>query len=140
MRSLQNNGIDADSRASGTQKHCESLPGKQVSREMDAAIRRLIPHERISQWQLLDLFDRRASYASITAWRFGWRRAPQWAADLIRSKLAARAADDIAAGQALKPPIGKGWNKGAKTLAAWRERKARERDEKEKAAHDIPRT
>ncbi len=27
-----------------------------------------------------------------------------------------------------------------RALAAWRERKARERDEKEKAAHDIPRT
>ena len=122
-------------RGSGTREHRESLPRKLVTREMDAAIKRLIVG-RITRGALLQLFDQRATFAAINAWRYGWRGAPQWAVDLIQGKLAAQAAADLAASASLR--IGKGQSGGgaigAKALRAWRERKARERDEKEKAA------
>ncbi len=133
--SLQPSEIRRDMQVDDTQKHRESLRRKPVSGEMGAAIQRLIPGG-ITRSALLDLFDQRASHKAIEAWRYGWRGAPQWAVDLIRSKLAARAAADIAAGAMIPVSRGMGWNKGAKTLAVWRERKARERDEKEKAAHE----
>jgi hypothetical protein len=43
----------------------------------------------------------------------------------LRSKLNAKAAAIAALGTKLEPSIGMGWNKGAKTLAVWREREAR---------------
>jgi hypothetical protein len=47
----------------------------------------------------------------------------------LRLKLNAKAAAIAALGANLEPSIGMGWNKGAKTLAVWREREAREREE-----------
>lgn len=133
--SLRQAEIRRDRQASGPRKHGESLPKNQTSGEMGAAIQRLTPG-RISRADLLDLFDRRADYKTIQSWRYGWNGAPQWAVELIQGKLAARARADLAAGAKLKAGKGKGWNKCAATLAAWRERKARERDEQEKAAHE----
>ncbi len=132
MAALHTDEIGDQERAGNTRKHAESSPRKQTSPEMGAAIQRLIPG-RITRVMLLDLFDWRAEYKAIQSWRYGHHRAPQWAADLIKDKLAKRAAADLIAAAAIKPPIGKGWNKGAATLAAWRERKARE---KEKAANE----
>lgn len=127
--------IGSESQASAPQNHHASLPKKRVTREMDDAIQRLIGKQP-SRGALLDLFDNRATAAAIKAWRYGWRGSPQWAVELIRSKLAAQARADLAAGAKLRPGAGMGWNKGAKTLAVWRERKARERDAKEKAANE----
>ncbi len=131
--SLQTREIMLTSLERGTRKHGESLPGNSASPGMGAAIRRLIPG-RITRESLLDLFDQRASHKAIEAWRYGWRGAPQWAVDLIQGKLAARAAADLAAGAKLKPGNRGSGAAGAKALAAWRERKAQERDEK--AARD----
>jgi hypothetical protein len=133
--SLQTGENRRDMQASGPQKHGKSLPKKFASPEMGAAIRRLIPGQ-ITRESLLDLFDRRASYKAIEAWRYGWRAPPQWAVDLIRTKLATRAAIYLAAGAKLKPGNRGSGAAGTKALAAWRERKARERDEKEKAARE----
>lgn len=97
---------------------------------MDDAIRYLLPrYERIPRATAITLFDGRATYAAITAWRFGWRRAPQWAVDLIRSKVAARAREGDRISAAIKPGNRGSGAAGTKALRAWRERKARERDE-----------
>ncbi len=133
--SLQLSEIRRLAQESAPRKHRDLLLGAPVTLHMDVAIKRLI-NGRITRDALLDLFDQRASHAAIKAWRYGWRGAPQWAVDLIQGKLAAQAAADIAAGAKLKPSVGMDCNKGARALAAWRERKARERDEKEKAARD----
>ncbi len=132
---LQPSGNGHDARASAPQKHGESLPAKSASPEMGAAIQRLIPG-RITRDALLDLFDQRADYKTVQSWRYGWRGPPQWAVDLIQGKLAARAAAYLAAGAKLKPGNRGSGAAGTKALRAWRERKARERDEKEKAAQD----
>jgi len=47
----------------------------------------------------------------------------------LRSKLNAKAAAIAALGTKLEPSIGMGWNKGARTLAVWREREARKKEE-----------
>ena len=125
--------IACDVQADTSPGHRDLLPKKRVTREMDTAIRRLID-KPITRGKVIELFDYRASFPAISLWRYGHRGAPQWAVELIRSKLAKRAAEDLAIGAAIRPGVGMNWNKGAKTLAVWRERKARERDEKEKAS------
>lgn len=133
--SLQTREIDANSQASHTRKHGKSLPANSPTREMDAAIRYLLPqYARIPRHALVTLFDYRANLATIKTWRFGWNRAPQWAVDLIRSKIEARRQEGAKLQVAIKPGNRGSGAAGTKALAAWRERKARERDEKEKAA------
>ena len=137
MGSLQTSGNQRHEQAGDTQKHADSLPAKSVTREMDTAIRYLLPrYERIPRTAAMALFDGRATYAAITAWRFGWRQAPQWAVDLIRSKIAAHQQTGERIKHAVKPGNRGSGAAGTKALAAWRERKARERDEKEKAARE----
>lgn len=128
MASLRPIEIAHSSQVSGARKHGESLRRKPVSAGMDAVIRRLINTPQISRGTLLELFEHRASFAAITAWRFGWRGPPQWAVDLIGDKLATRAARDAAEFAKIRPTIGMGWNKGAATLAAWREKKSRQKE------------
>jgi hypothetical protein len=72
----------------------------------------------------------------IRNWRRGLARPAPWIVDAITTQIErqARAALDLANRARASAGPGKGWNKGAKTLAVWRERKARERDAKEKAA------
>ena len=100
-----------------------SLPEKPVM--VKEAIEFLIPPP-IGTAQLLDLFDGRASVAAARAWRFGRRRLPQWAADIIDRRLAERAAPIDHHRQRIRSAIGPGmgWNKGAKTLAKWRAERA----------------
>jgi hypothetical protein len=75
------------------------------------------------------LFENRASIDSIKNWRYGRSRPPEWAIFILRTKLNAKAASIVELGTKLEPSIGMGWNKGAKTLAVWREREARKREE-----------
>ena len=92
---------------------------------MDAAIRYLLPkYHRIPRAAAEALFDHRASYAAIKTWRFGWNRAPQWAVDLIRSKIEARRREGAALQAAIKPGNRGSGAAGTKALAAWRARKA----------------
>lgn len=133
MGSLQAATIARESLERGTRKHCESVARKKVTTGLDAAIQLLHPAP-VDRQTLIDLFDGRASYAAIRAWRYGWRTAPTWAAGVLKWKLGMRAAQMLAANV---PERSKSRGAaGTKALAAWRERKARERDEKEKAAND----
>jgi hypothetical protein len=112
---------------SGLPGHRESLPRKPCT-PARKAIECLIPPP-ISRVALLALFDNRATIDSIKNWRYGRSRPPQWAIDILRSKLNAKAAVIAALGTKLEPSTGMGWNKGVKTLAVWREREARKREE-----------
>lgn len=51
-------------------------------------LERLIPPP-IPRVALLELFDNRATFAMIDAWRFGDVKAPQWARELLEKKIAA---------------------------------------------------
>lgn len=85
---------------------------------------------------LIAIFDGRANYGMIRNWKYGLAFPPPWAMDLLQRRLNERAAQPLQKAKAIAgvQGPGMGWNKGAKTLAVWRERKARERDAKEKAA------
>ncbi len=110
--------------------HRESLSGKRVTREMDTAIRRLID-KPITRAKVIELFEYRATFPAIQLWRYGHRGAPQWAVDLIRAKLSARAATDLAIGSNLRTRVS--WN-GTKVLSAWREQQANKKRAAEAAA------
>jgi hypothetical protein len=87
----------------------------------------------ITRQQLLDLFDNRASFACVRAWRYGWGAAPEWAVELIRSKLRAQAAEL----EKIAAAIVERKNQTEKRQAhwrAWRARQAEEREAKKKAA------
>jgi hypothetical protein len=90
---------------------------------------------------LVALFDGRAKYGAIQNWRAG-HKAPAWAIELACAKLNARLNIAYEAIQRAPQWIGRADRRGAagaKALAAWRERKARERNEqmeKEKAAQE----
>ena len=112
---------------SGRREHGETLPRKPYT-AASKAIECLLPPP-IPRTKLLALFQNRATIDAIKNWRYGRSKPPQWAVDLLRSKLNAKAAAIAALGTRLEPSVGMGWNKGAKTLAVWREREARKREE-----------
>lgn len=136
------NGLNDESRISrvarenGARNHDDSFKRKKVNGGIDALIRQLIntPIGRApARESLLELFGNRASYAAITQWRFGWKSPPPWASDLLRSKITARQ-QELERAKATIPRRGPGpGERGTRNLAAWRERKARE---KEKAASE----
>jgi hypothetical protein len=110
--------------ANGSPNHRDSFKRRKISNGLDAAIRQLYDPP-ISRVTLLNLFDNRASFASITAWRFGWNAPPDWAADLLKAKLRARAAELLHHESTITARKGPhGW-RGAETLAKWRERQSR---------------
>ena len=117
----------AHANQSGRYKHLKSLPRKPYT-PVSKAIECLLPPP-ISRVALLTLFENRASIDSIKNWRYGRSRPPEWAIFILRTKLNAKAASIVELGTKLEPSIGMGWNKGAKTLAVWREREARKREE-----------
>ena len=122
----------SDAQVSAAHKH-SAIPKKQkVTGGLDTVIRALCA-PAVTRESLLELFDNRASYEAIKAWRFGWRRAPLWACELLKAKIRFRAANWIAHESTITPQIGYRGSHGKHNLAAWRERKARERDAKEKA-------
>ncbi len=134
MASLQTPTIVRESGARATRKHRDSPKRQKISAGLDSLIRELLPSpsaRTIERQKLLDLFGGHASFACITAWRFGWNAPPQWAIDLLKSKLRKRIAQ-LAKYESIVPQRGPhGW-RGKETLAAWRERKARERDEQKR--------
>lgn len=92
------------------------------SNPVKAALLTLVPSQ--SKAGLLALFDGRASYPAIRKWREGRRAMPPWAIDLIRAKLAAKAAEITAPGDLIKTGPGQGWNRGAARGAGeWRARR-----------------
>lgn len=134
MASLRDAEIGDQARASGARKHGESFPRNKVNGGIDALIRQLLntPKGRSPDPEsAAALFNGRASPAAIVQWRFGWKTPPPWAADLLRSRIAARR-QELDRFDASIPRRGASpGERGTRHLAAWRERKARERDEKE---------
>jgi len=120
---------------SAPQEHVKPLRRHKVSNGLDAAIQELLPAP-IPRQSLIDLFEDRASFTAITAWRFGWRAPPQWAADLLGSKIQAKINRLAKRRAAIPVQIGGPGERGARHLRIWREQKARERDAKEKAASE----
>lgn len=66
---------------------------------IDKAIQLLAPGA--SHLEAAKLFDDRASWCAVRGWRKGWNRPPQWAVDLISSKLLAHGAEYQSTAQAL---------------------------------------
>jgi len=94
------------------------------------AIERLLPPP-IRSAELVDLFDSRASYANIQAWRYGSHKPPQWALDIIDAKLAAAIEPIQECREAVRregPGPGQGWDKRALTLLGWRARQELEKE------------
>jgi hypothetical protein len=119
-------------RASRPRKHSDSLPRRKKTEGIDPALRQLyqVP---IPRQTLLELFEHRAPYGAINAWRFGWRDAPDWALEIVKRKLCARIAELERAAVALKPrKKPHGW-RGKQNLSEWRVRQAEEREKKRAA-------
>jgi hypothetical protein len=73
---------------------------------------------------IAELLDHRAKRTRVLGWKAGRRGPPQWAIDLLVARLTARNARDLAI--AAKVKAGPGLKAGARNLAAYRVRKARE--------------
>lgn len=130
--SLQDDGICPRVQASGTRKHGESFWINSGKGDFRAVIDCLVPPPA-KPANLVALFDGRASYTAIQHWRAG-RKAPAWAIDLACGKLRQHLNTAHQLIQGASRWIGAADRRGAagtRALAAWRERKARE---KEKAA------
>jgi hypothetical protein len=86
--------------------------------------------------KLTAFFQGHASYGQIRHWRYGHCEPPPWAIERMRQEFRKRIAMMNAGIESLNnfhrhESAGK---RGTRHLRAWRERKARERDEKEMAA------
>lgn len=132
MGSLRAAEIGDESREHGAQKHRESFYVNSNKGHFRAVIDCLVPPPARAA-NLVALFDGRATYSAIQNWRSG-RNAPAWAIDLACQKLNKRLAVMYRSIELAPRHIEKTHRRGAagaRALAAWRERKARE---KEKAA------
>ena len=122
-------------KARGYRKHRNSLPSNRGTTPFWAfMVRHLEPP--YSPAKLTAFFNKRASYGLIRHWRYGHCEPPPWAIELMRQEAHKRIAV-INAGIELLNKIRRHESagiRGTRHLRAWRERKARERDEKEKAA------
>ena len=118
--------------ARGAPDHDDRPPKRKITLGLDAAIKQLL-NPPITRQELLDLFDNRASFACLRAWRYGWLAAPPWAVDLLQSKVKKRAAEMIRSVENIQGRIGGPGLRGAEHWRQYNERKARERDAKEKA-------
>lgn len=125
--------IVGDVQASGSSGHRDSLRWNNESRAIRRAIYILMPEP--SRAKLLALFDDRATVSAINNWRYGHTKPPQWVIALMLKRLDEFTAEAREAMRSIAPikRTSRG-ERGSRQLAAWRERKARERDEKEKAA------
>lgn len=131
--------IGLAARESHPRKHGDSLPRRRITPGLNAAIKILRPSP-ITRQQLLDLFDNRASFACARAWRYGWGAAPEWATDLIRSKLRAKAAELEKIAAAIVERKSETERRRAH-WHRWRARQAEEREKKRAAeAAQIPQT
>jgi hypothetical protein len=121
--------------ARGYRTHRDSLPSNRGTTAFWSVMVQLLepPYSRA---QLESFFQHRASYGLIRHWRYGHCTAPPWALDLMRQEARRQIAKRNGAIDTLnsiRRPEGAGI-RGTRALRAWRERKAREQDEKEKAA------
>ncbi len=134
--SLQPSEIRRSARQSGRRKHPESLLGNTYTSAFWACMVHLLEPPR-TRTKLTAFFHGRASYELIRLWRFGRCAPPDWATDIMRHEIQKRVAEINALIEGLKKiPVQESPGiRGTRHLAAWRERKARERDEKEKAAN-----
>jgi hypothetical protein len=135
MASLHGNENQARAQESGARQHGDSFWTNSNKGDFRAVIDCLLPPPARAA-DLVALFDNRATYAAIQNWRSG-RNAPAWAIELVCQKLDRRlkeAYQKLARAPQWLSKADRRGAAGAKALAAWRERKARERDEKEKAA------
>ncbi len=105
------------------QEHNPPPKKGKVSRGLDKSLQLIRPSPIPRKW-LAELFGQRASDAAIIAWRFGWRRPPQWAIDCVRSALQAKVI-------ALQNEINslRYDRKPSNHLNVWREREARKKEE-----------
>ncbi len=118
----------------GTRKHSESFPRNKLTSGIDRAIKVACDPYPVTRQRLLDLFDNRAPFTSIRSWRYGWSRPPAWAAELLQAKINARLKELYRVLATIEGRLSGPGERGTRHLAAWRERKARE---KEKAATEI---
>jgi hypothetical protein len=129
--SRRESGIGCAMQENGPRNHRAWPKRVKVTQGFNAVVHKLCtPH--ITRQKLLSLFDNRASFASIRAWRYGWRAPPRWAADMLKTKIRAHAQETLQYESTIVARKGShGW-RGPENLAVWRERKARERDERSK--------
>ena len=135
MASLQTGENRRDAREHPTQKHRKPVTNHKLTAGIDTAIKSLLLPP-MTQQKLLSLFDNRVPFSSIRAWRYGWSRPPIWAVELLQAKLEAHVKELYRALATVESRGAGPGERGTRHLAAWRERKARERDEKEKAARE----
>ena len=105
--------------------HVEMLAANDSTYSFRDILEWLLPPP-IAGRDLVELFDRRATFAAIKSWRFGQCAPPQWAIEILDRKLAARIAAIEARRQALPHCAGpgSGWNKNAtRGLGEWRAKK-----------------
>jgi len=116
-------------RASCPRKHSDSLPAKHS--ETIAALLKWAP-----LGTLLAMFGDRITAGQVYDWRRGKSRPAPWIMAALADRLEqeAKAKLELAAKARSCAGPGKGWNKGAKTLAVWRAKQAEEREAKKKAA------
>jgi hypothetical protein len=119
-------------RESRPRKHGDSLPRRKLSAGINAALLALYPSP-IARQTLLNLFENRATFASITAWRFGWVIPPPWATELVKKKLRSRIANLERLTEMPSRGPGPG-ERGAAHWRHWRAKQAEEREAKKKAA------
>lgn len=128
MGSLRHNEIGTQVRASNTRKHSESLPRNKLTVGIDHAIKVALDPYPVTQQRLLDIFKGRASFTSIRSWRYGWSRPPMWAVKMLQAKIEARRRELYRVLDMLEGRTGGPGERGSRHLAAWRERKAREKE------------
>lgn len=120
-------------RASGTRKHRESLPHNFDTTPFWRAVTYLLTPP-YSPARLTALFGGRAAYGAIRNWRYGHCGPPLWVAEILHARIDEKLAELERAAQILDKCRRRNTagERGTRHLAAWRERKARERDENEK--------
>lgn len=107
------------------------LPWKPVTNPIGRAILWLLPAP-IAKHDALNLFDGRAKYGAIKAWRHGKRRPPQWAVEILERKLRERMAPGVELCEQIYSAVGPGMAAaGTRSLNAWR---AAGRPQKQKPA------
>jgi hypothetical protein len=106
------------------------IPLAMPSSPFDRALRIALdvpPGAHFCRRNVLALFHGRASWDRIRHWRDGTRGAPQWAVELVRAAALSRLARARADALAVTPGIGMGHGIGARALAQWRAKRAKEK-------------
>lgn len=73
----------------GPRQYPAPVPQEPLTNPAGAAIEYLLPPP-IGRQEAIDLFDGRASFAAINAWRHAHANMPQWAKHILASKIDAR--------------------------------------------------